>query len=91
MNNTILIALKCNVDDIVYAILPDDNYVTKCKVNKIEIKPCLYGNICYFLEPVTQKYNIYTFFDNDFGKTVFFTEKDAEARLRETENNHGKK
>lgn len=77
-----LLKLPCAVGDAVYAILPNDSYSTKAQINKIEIKPTIYGKMCYFIEPVSRIGRLYRYFENDFGKTVFLTPEEAEAALK---------
>lgn len=78
----------CKVGDTVYAFLSTCNYFTECQINKIELKPTLYGNTCYFLEPIGHRGCLYRCFEDDFGKTVFLTKEEAEAKLKEMEGSH---
>lgn len=78
-----LLRLPCKVGDTVYAFLSTCNYFTECQINKIELKPTLYGNTCYFLEPIGHRGCLYRCFEDDFGKTVFLTKEEAEAKLKE--------
>lgn len=79
----LLLWLLCKVGDTVYAFLSTCNYFTECQINKIELKPTLYGNTCYFLEPIGHRGCLYRCFEDDFGKTVFLTCEEAEAKLKE--------
>ena len=79
----LLLRLPCKVGDTVYAFLSTCNYFTECQINKIELKPTLYGNTCYFLEPIGHRGCLYRCFEDDFGKTVFLTKEEAEAKLKE--------
>ena len=81
-DNDKLLKLPCAVGDTVYAILPHDSHLTKAQINKIEIKPTIYGKMCYFIEPVSHRGHLYRYFENDFGKTVFLTQEEAEAALK---------
>ena len=67
----------------VYAFLPSDNHFTECQINKIEIKPTIYGKVCYFIEPTAHRGCLYRCFENEFGKTVFLTQTEAEQKLKE--------
>ena len=78
-----LLRLPCKVGDTVYAFLSTCNYFTECQINKIELKPTLYGNTCYFLEPIGHRGCLYRCFEDEFGKTVFLTKEEAEAKLKE--------
>lgn len=84
----LLLRLPCNVGDTVYAFLSTCNYFTECQINKIELKPTLYGNTCYFLEPIGHRWCLYRCFEDEFGKTVFLTKEEAEAKLKEMEGSH---
>ena len=78
-----ILRLPCKVGDTVYAFLSTCNYFTECQINKIELKPTLYGNTCYFLEPIGHRGCLYRCFEDEFGKTVFLTKEKAEAKLKE--------
>lgn len=80
-----LLRLPCKVGDTAYAFLSTNNYFTKCQINKIELKPTLYGNIRYFLEQIGHRGCLYRYFEDDFGKTVFLTKEEAKAKLKEME------
>ena len=84
----LLLRLPCKVGDTVYAFLSTCNYFTECQINKIELKPTLYGNTCYFLEPIGHRGCLYRCFEDDFGKTVFLTKEEAEVKLKEMEDSH---
>ena len=81
----LLLKLPCKVGTKVYAFLPSDNHFTECQINKIEIKPTIYGNMCYFIEPTAHRGCLYRYFENDYGKTVFLTQEQAEKNLNESE------
>lgn len=80
-----LLRLPCKVGDTVYAFLSTNNYFIECQINKIELKPTLYGNIRYFLEQIGHRGCLYRYFEDDFGKTVFLTKEEAESKLAEME------
>lgn len=84
----LLLRLPCKVGDTVYAFLSTCNYFTECQINKIELKPTLYGNTCYFLEPIGHRGCLYRCFEDEFGKTVFLTKEEAEAKLKEMGGRH---
>ena len=81
----LLIHLICKVGTKVYVFLPNDNHYTECQVNKIEIKPTLYGNICYYVEPIGNRGCLYKYFENDFNKTLFLNENSANNKKIELE------
>ncbi len=83
-----ILRLPCKVGDTVYAFLSTCNYFTECQINKIELKPTLYGNTCYFLEPIGHRGCLYRCFEDEFGKTVFLTKEKAEAKLKEMGGRH---
>lgn len=82
----LLLRLPCKVGDIVYAFLPSDNHFSECQIYKIEIKPTIYGNMCYFIEKTGRRGCLYKYFEDDFGKTVFLTQAEAEQKLKEMES-----
>lgn len=75
-----LLKLPCRAGDTVYVILPYNSYITKAEVNKIEIKPSLYGGICCFVESDEDRFQLYRYFEADFNKTIFFTREQAELK-----------
>lgn len=77
----LLSRLLCTVGTKVYAFLPSDNHFTECQINKIEIKPTIYGKVCYFIEPTAHRGCLYRYFENEFGKTAFLTQEQAEKNL----------
>ena len=85
----LLVKLPCKVGAEVFVILPRDSHYTKCQIKKIEIRPTIFGKICYFAEPVARRGCCFRYFDNEFGKLIFLTSKEAEKKLDEMKN--GKK
>ena len=82
----LLARLPCKVGTEVFAIFPRDSHYTKCQIKKIEIRPTIFGKICYFAEPVGQRGRCFRYFDNEFGKTIFLTREEAEKKLEEMKN-----
>lgn len=85
----LLVKLPCKVGAEVFVILPRDSHYTKCQIKKIEIRPTIFGKICYFAEPVAKRGCCFRCFDNEFGKLIFLTSEEAEKKLEEMKN--GKK
>lgn len=85
----LLVRLPCKVETEVFCFFPGDSHYTKCQIKKIEIRPSIFGNICYFAEPVGQRGRCCRYFDNEFGKFLFLTREEAEKKLEEMKN--GKK
>lgn len=81
----LLLRLLCKVGAKVYAFLPGYNHFTECQVNKIEIKPTIYGKMCYFVEPTGKRGCLYKYFESDFDKNIFTKKQSAadEQTLRE--------
>nr|DAM24811.1 MAG TPA: hypothetical protein [Caudoviricetes sp.] len=79
----LLMKLLCKVGTEVFAILPRDSHCTKCQIKKIEIRPTIFGKICYFAEPVAQRGCCFRYFDTEFGKVIFLTREEAEKKLEE--------
>lgn len=82
----LLVRLQCKVGAEVFVIFPRDSHYTKCQIKKIEIRPTIFGKICYFAEPVEQRGGCFRYFDNEFGKTIFLTREEAEKKLEKLEN-----
>lgn len=82
----LLVRLPCKVGTEVFCFFPGDSHYTKCQIKKIEICPSIFGNICYFAEPVGQRGRYCRYFDNEFGKFLFFTLEEAEKKLEEMKN-----
>lgn len=85
----LLVKLLCKVGAEVFVILPRDSHYTKCQIKKIEIRPTIFGKICYFAEPVAKRGCCFRCFDNEFDKLIFLTSEEAEKKLEEMKN--GKK
>lgn len=84
----LLVRLPCKVGTEVFAILPRDSHCTKCQIKKIEIRPTIFGKICYFAEPVAQRGCCFRYFDTEFGKVIFLTREEAEKKLEEMKNDN---
>lgn len=82
----LLVRLLCKVGTEVFCFFPGDSHYTKCQIKKIEIRPTIFGKICYFAEPVAQRGCSFRYFDNEFGKTIFLTRKEAVNKLEEMQN-----
>lgn len=82
----LLVRLPCKVGTEVFCYFPGDSHYTKCQINKIEIRPTIFGKICYFAEPVAKRGCSFKYFDNEFGKTIFLTREEAEKKLEEIQN-----
>lgn len=83
----LLVRLPCKVGAEVFVILPRDSHYTKCQIKKIEIRPTIFGKICYFAEPVAKRGCCFRCFDNEFGKLIFLTSEEAEKKLEEMKKN----
>lgn len=74
--------LFCAVGDTVYV---RDSHIIEAEINKIEVKPSIYGDICYFIEPKSHRGSLYRYFASDFNKTVFLRKSAAEQAMKERE------
>ena len=83
----LLVRLLCKVGTEVFCFFPGDSHYTKCQIKKIEICSSIFGNICYFAEPVGQRGCCCRYFDNEFGEFLFLTREEAEKKLEEMKNN----
>ena len=82
----LLVRLPCKIGTEVFCYFPGDSHYTKCQIKKIEICQSIFGNICYFAEPVAQRGRCCRYFDNEFGKFLFLTREEAEKKLEEMKN-----
>lgn len=83
----LLVRLPCKVGTEVFCYFPGDSHYTKCQIKKIEIFPSMFGNICYFAEPVAQRECCCRYFDNECGKFLFLTREEAEKKLEKMKKN----
>lgn len=83
IENGTLIELPCKVGDIVYQITRD--FVSEYKIKGFR---CFEnGNIFFEWQCIKGIYiNIHGFYINEIGKTVFLTKAEAEAKLKEQQN-----
>ena len=79
----LLVRLPCKVGTEVFIIFPGIDHYTKYKIKKIEINPTTFGKTCYFAEPVTRRGCCLKYFDNEFGKLIFFTREESEKKMEE--------
>ena len=70
-----LIELPCAVDDTVWTIDPDINFIDDFKVTDIDITKEGIGICNHYLG--------FFCYVNDFGNTVFLTKEEAEEKLKE--------
>lgn len=82
----LLVRLPCKVGTEVFCYFPGDSHFTKCQIKKIEIRPTIFGKICYFAEPVAQRGCCFRYFDTEFGKVIFLTREEAEKKLEDIQN-----
>lgn len=73
-----LIKLSCKVGDTVYYINPDKNTINELVVYGFDIRP---------LQRFVYDYMGARLNFNQFGKTVFLTKSEAEAKLKELRGN----
>ena len=78
----LLLRLQYKVGDVIYEIHPLTNKITPRKIKSIVICNCPDLTIMY-----KSGYD-YSNVQDDFGKTVFLTQAEAEAKLKELRCNH---
>lgn len=83
-----LVKLPCKVGDMLY--YPEESFdiVVPVRLNEIIISfvgidTYSYQYNCCFFDECGDVYKEYEFDNNDFGKTVFLTKAEAEAKLKE--------
>lgn len=75
-----LIKLSCKVGDTIrYVDEDDDEYPIELEIDTISREDNKYTRYCVN----DDVYGKFEFIDSDFGKTVFLTESEAEAKLKE--------
>lgn len=83
-----LLKLPCNVGTTVYVVNQRRDHYTECQIKKFEICSTVFEKISYFVEPVTYRGCCFRYYENDFGKYVFLTKEEAEAKLKEMRCNN---
>lgn len=83
-----LIELPCKVGNQLYYIDSYYNTVVPVRLDEVSIKfvginTYSYQYNCYSFDGCGDVYEEYEFDNDDFGKTVFLTESEAEAKLKE--------
>ena len=73
-----LIKLPCKVGDTIYYINPNENTINKLVIYSFDIRP---------LQRFASDYRGTRLNFNKFGKTVFLTKSEAEAKLAEMKKN----
>ena len=76
----LLLRLPCKVGDVIYEIHPLTNKITPRKIKSIVVCNCPDLTIMY-----KSGYD-YSNVQDDFGKTVFLTQAEAEQKLKEMES-----
>lgn len=81
-----LVVLPCKVGDTVYVI--ENRRIKAFKVNIIELKHKVFGNITYYFEKPSRRGCLYGYYDSEFGDNWFITREEAEKALKEMEGKH---
>lgn len=89
----LLLRLPCKVGDKLYYIDSYYNVVVPVRLNEVIIQFVGINNYtyqynCCSFDECGDTYEEYEFNNNDFGKTVFLTREEAEAKLKERGENH---
>lgn len=89
----LLLRLPCKVGDKLYYIDSYYNVVVLVRLNEVIIQFVGINNYtyqynCCSFDECGDTYEEYEFNNNDFGKTVFLTREEAEAKLKEMECNN---
>lgn len=89
----LLLRLPCKVGDKLYYTDSYYNAVVPVRLNEVitqfvGINNYAYQYNCCSFDGCGDTYEEYEFDNNDFGKTVFLTESEAEAKLKEMESSH---
>lgn len=89
----LLLRLPCKVGDKLYYTDSYYNVVVPVRLNEVitqfvGINNYAYQYNCCSFDGCGDIYEEYEFDNNDFGKTVFLTKKEAKAKLKEMESRH---
>ena len=78
-----LAVLSCKVGDTVYVI--ENRHIEVFEVNKIELKPRVFGNVTYYFEKPSRRGCLYKYYDSELGDKWFIAREEAEKALKEME------
>lgn len=84
-DNGLLLRLHCKVGQTVYIAVKDNKVVEKLEVRSIEIFPDIDKSIRYWCK-IDKHTGDWFFHDEDYGKIVFKTEKEAKEALEKMLN-----
>ena len=88
-----LVKLPCKAEDIIYVITPCCKTVEECKVITVNYINTVISRNVFYIEalPTTGSRALIGFYNKEFGKTVFLTKSEAEAKLKELRGNQNGK
>ena len=75
-----LVVLPCKVGDTVYVI--ENKHIAVFEVNKIELKPKVFGNITYYLEKPSRRGCLCRYYESEHGDKWFVDKEEAEKALK---------
>lgn len=78
-----LVVLPCKVGDAVYVI--KNRHIEVFEVNKIELKPNVFGNVTCYLKKPSRIGCLYKYYSSEFGNKWFVVKEEAEKALKEME------
>ena len=82
-----LVELPCAVNDILYTLVSTESggIIEKAQVKEIELKHRPFGDSVFMLEQLGRRGILFKYYESDFGKSVFYTQEEAETELTNRE------
>lgn len=82
-----LVELPCAVNDILYTLVSTESggIIRKAQVREIKLEHRPFGDSVFMVEQVGRRGLLFKYYELDFGKSVFYTHEEAEAALKDRE------
>lgn len=82
-----LVELPCAVNDILYTLVSTESggIIRKAQVKEIKLKHRPFGDSVFMVEQVGRRGLLFKYYESDFGKSVFYTQEEAETELTNRE------
>ena len=82
-----LVELPCAVNDILYTLVSTESggIIRKAQVREIKLEHRPFGDSVFMVEQVGRRGLLFKYYESDFGKSVFYTQEEAETELTNRE------
>lgn len=82
-----LVELPCAVNDILYTLVSTESggIIRKSQVREIKLEHSPFGDSVFMVEQVGRRGLLFKYYESDFGKSVFYTQEEAETELTNRE------